>query len=285
MPWRAAVCRIRSAALSAGQAVAFHQHARGLVQRLAPLLGLARTLLVGPDRGQQLGKAPLGHLEDGQHLHQELRHRLGHVLELAGGSVGRSTRPGWSRWSTMYSLGCVLYALLTGAPPTCRCLVLAAGRRPTGFPAPSPPARPRWWRRRGRLGGDEAGSPRAWSAQSGSSCWWRWRCGRVAAARHSPTTYRNNGAGQPGPADRRRPAAGPVENSAEDLLSRPRRRCAAQEGKGEDVDKKCRTCNAKPTSRLTRARSAARPQARSARRSPSSARQFAQGDQAARRER
>jgi hypothetical protein len=43
-----------------GQAVAFHQYARGLLHRLPPfpvLVGLATLLLVGPGGRQQLGKA------------------------------------------------------------------------------------------------------------------------------------------------------------------------------------------------------------------------------------
>src|SRR4029453_6525156 len=60
-------------------------------QRLPPfsvLSGLETALLLGPNGRQEIGKPPLRHLEDGQRLHQELRCRLGDLLELVGGSVG-----------------------------------------------------------------------------------------------------------------------------------------------------------------------------------------------------
>ena len=45
-------------------------------------------LLVGPKCREQFCEPPVGHLEDGQRLHEELRCRPGDVLELVRGSVG-----------------------------------------------------------------------------------------------------------------------------------------------------------------------------------------------------
>jgi eukaryotic-like serine/threonine-protein kinase len=154
--------------------------------------------------------------------------------------------------SDLYALGCVLYALVTGAPPfvgdspvavaarqltepptppsernprvspALEAVVLTAlakdpadryqtatamaqdldrviadagadsmplgdpgAGRPTGFPVGSPPGRPRCrWRRRPY--GDQGGSRGRWWRRWGSSCWWRWRCGRAVATRRRP---------------------------------------------------------------------------------------------------
>jgi hypothetical protein len=62
------------------EAVAFHQHARGPLECLLLLrlrLDILGMVLVGPKRRQQLGEPPLGHLEDGQGLNEEVGCGLG----------------------------------------------------------------------------------------------------------------------------------------------------------------------------------------------------------------
>ena len=73
------------------EAVAFHQHARGPLECLLLLrlrLDILGMVLVGPKRRQQLGEPPLGHLEDGQGLNEEVGCGLGDVLQLLGALVG-----------------------------------------------------------------------------------------------------------------------------------------------------------------------------------------------------
>jgi hypothetical protein len=71
--------------------VALHQRAGGPLEHLLALqlrLDIRGKVLVGPKQRQQLDEPPLGHLEDGQNLHEELRCRLANVLQLLGGSMG-----------------------------------------------------------------------------------------------------------------------------------------------------------------------------------------------------
>ena len=90
MPWRAAVCRIRSAAVSAGRLWRSISTpvARSSASCCPTCLDILGMVLVGPKRRQQLGEPPLGHLEDGQGLNEEVGCGLGDVLQLLGALVG-----------------------------------------------------------------------------------------------------------------------------------------------------------------------------------------------------
>jgi hypothetical protein len=70
--------------------MAFHQHPLGLFDRhsLMQVVRFAELVLMGPIGGEQFSEPPVGHLEDGQRLDEELRRRPRDVLELVGGSVG-----------------------------------------------------------------------------------------------------------------------------------------------------------------------------------------------------
>ena len=70
--------------------MAFHQHSLGLFNRhsLFQVVQVTELALTGSIGREQLSEPPLGHLEHGQGLDEELGCRLGDALQLLGGSVG-----------------------------------------------------------------------------------------------------------------------------------------------------------------------------------------------------